>query len=235
MRDLCELTGLSRQTIHYYIREGLLDGGQKTGKNSALYTRAHVDRLRLIQKLKEERFLPLKAIKALLRGGADTYSAEQSAFLAQVRARLGASVHPDLERAEFTSVNDVSAATGADVSDILEAIHQGHLSALTEGDEVLVARRDVWLIELFVQMRALGFTRELGFTVSDLSIYEEAMSQLFAKEAQMALERLGGRPPDEVATMIERALPIIHGFLARYHETRLRDFFEAQDVSTKKP
>ena len=68
MKDLTEATGLERQAIHFYIQQGLLPPGLKTGRNMAWYGEAHLERLRLIQKLQQERFLPLKAIKAIFEG-----------------------------------------------------------------------------------------------------------------------------------------------------------------------
>ena len=35
MKDLCELTGLPRQVIHFYIQQGLVPPGVKTGRNMA--------------------------------------------------------------------------------------------------------------------------------------------------------------------------------------------------------
>ena len=49
MRDLCEATGLDRQAVHFYIQQGLLPPGRKTGRNMAWYTHAHVERLDLIK------------------------------------------------------------------------------------------------------------------------------------------------------------------------------------------
>ena len=66
MRDLCALTGLSRQAIHFYIQQGLLPPGHKTGRNTAFYGPEHVERVNVIRRLQHELFLPLKAIRALL-------------------------------------------------------------------------------------------------------------------------------------------------------------------------
>ncbi|HMY59542.1 MAG TPA: MerR family transcriptional regulator, partial [Pseudomonadota bacterium] len=66
MKDLCARTGLPRQAIHFYIREGLLPEGRKTGRNMAYYGEEHIERIALIRRLQEERFLPLRAIKVVL-------------------------------------------------------------------------------------------------------------------------------------------------------------------------
>jgi DNA-binding transcriptional MerR regulator len=88
MRDLCAMTGLSRQAIHFYIQEGLVPEGTKTGRNMAFYGPEHVERLRIVRRLQEERFLPLKQIRALLDGDADRVGAGQRDLLLEVRAAL---------------------------------------------------------------------------------------------------------------------------------------------------
>src|SRR5688500_20290219 len=90
MRDLCEMTGLSRQAIHFYIQQGLVPEGRKTGRNMAWYGPEHVERLQLVRRLQEERFLPLKAIRALLDGETAPLDPAKRALLPDVGARLDA-------------------------------------------------------------------------------------------------------------------------------------------------
>ena len=66
MRDLEKASGVGRETIRFYIREGLLPEPDKTSPNSARYTDVHVARLKAIKRLQEERFLPLAVIRTLL-------------------------------------------------------------------------------------------------------------------------------------------------------------------------
>jgi AcrR family transcriptional regulator len=47
-------TGVGRNTIYYYIGEGLLPPGQKASATRALYDKSHVDLLREIARLKDE-------------------------------------------------------------------------------------------------------------------------------------------------------------------------------------
>ena len=59
-------TGVGRDTIYFYIREGLLPPAQKASATRSIYYRSHVELLREIVRLKEEG-LSLKAIRARLR------------------------------------------------------------------------------------------------------------------------------------------------------------------------
>lgn len=223
MRDLCEASGLERQAIHFYIQRGLLPPGQKTGRNTARYGDEHVERLRMIRKLKEERFLPLKAIKAILDGHDGAFSPKQRGFLSQVKARLGDPLRSSEAAPDFISIDAAVQATGVEREDIEDAISQGTLAA--SEDRTTISTRDVWMLELFGEMRNLGFTKERGFRVGDVAIYETAMSQLFKAEMAMVTARLEDLPPEQVAGMIERSLPVIHAYLVRSHTERVRDFF----------
>ena len=72
MSELAERSGVSAGTIKHYLREGLLgDGGEivRTSRNMAYYPAEYVERIALIKRLQEERFMPLRVIKGALRGG----------------------------------------------------------------------------------------------------------------------------------------------------------------------
>jgi len=88
MKDLCERTGLPRQVIHFYIQQGLVPEGKKTGRNMAYYGEAHVERILLVRRLQHERFLPLKAIRAILEERDEVFSPAQRGFVDEVKARL---------------------------------------------------------------------------------------------------------------------------------------------------
>jgi DNA-binding transcriptional MerR regulator len=69
MSELADASGVSAGTIKHYLREGLLGGEEeivRTSRNMAWYPAGYVDRIRLIKRLQEERFLPLRLIKELL-------------------------------------------------------------------------------------------------------------------------------------------------------------------------
>src|SRR5438270_5097306 len=71
MSELAEASGVSSGTIKHYLREGLLPEPVKTSRNMAYYPPDFVDRIRLIKRLQEERFMPLKLIKGVLEEDPD--------------------------------------------------------------------------------------------------------------------------------------------------------------------
>ena len=69
MSELADASGVSAGTIKHYLREGLLgagDGIVRTSRNMAWYPPEYVERIRLIKRLQEQRFLPLRLIRELL-------------------------------------------------------------------------------------------------------------------------------------------------------------------------
>ncbi|HZO07060.1 MAG TPA: MerR family transcriptional regulator, partial [Solirubrobacterales bacterium] len=66
MSELAKASGVPVPTIKHYLREGLLPEPVKTSRNMAYYPPEFVERIQLIKRLQETRFMPLKAIKTVL-------------------------------------------------------------------------------------------------------------------------------------------------------------------------
>ncbi len=64
--ELAERAEVPVATVRHYLREGLLPEPVKTSKNMAYYSPEFIDRIRLIKRLQEERFMPLRVIRDAL-------------------------------------------------------------------------------------------------------------------------------------------------------------------------
>ncbi len=223
MKDLSDKTGLPRQVIHFYIKEGLVPEGRKTGRNMAYYGEAHLDRIRLVRKLQHERFLPLKAIRALLDSHEGAFSAAQRRLLGEVQQRLAITAR---SASLPTLAGPILDRNGLDRADLEELAEAGILG-VSQDDKgrPIIAGEDAWILDLWGELRGAGFTREVGFRAADFAIYEEAMTDLLQREAEMLTSRLGHLDPDRVADMVERGMPLVNTFLARFHTAKVRDFF----------
>ena len=222
MKDLCAETGLSRQAIHFYIQAGLLPEGEKTGKNMAWYGPAHVERLRLIRRLQEERFLPLKTIRALLAGETDELPDAQRNLLTEVSTLLPPAV-VGAERG--VPVAEAAARHGVPIAEVERMIELGLLAVRGDGPTREIAADAVRLLDLWRQFRALGFTPERGWTVDDLQPFAAASEALVAHETNLLFERMSDLDPRAVASMIERALPVLHAALIHLHHAAIRAVF----------
>jgi DNA-binding transcriptional MerR regulator len=226
MKDLCDRTGLPRQVIHFYIQQGLLPEGRKTGRNMAYYGEAHLERIKLIRQLQHERFLPLKAIRAVLEEKEDGFTKEQRRLLLDVKHRLGpllASPAPGDEA--LVPLHPLLLRSGVSRDEAEELEKLGMLNVIRKNKRAHIAKDDGWMIELWGEIRNAGFSRALGFRPSDTVLFAETMNAMFAREAGMLKDRLSHLPPGEVALMVERAIPLLNQFLARYHEGLVRKFF----------
>lgn len=225
MKDLCEATGLPRQAIHFYIQQGLLPAGRKTGRNMAWYTEEHLERLHLIKKLQHERFLPLKAIKALFDGEDGVFSPRQHAFLAGVKERLAESLKTSEDRSPTLTPAQIAEQNGIDAEDVERAFELGLVGGARSGGALRIAAADVWIFEVFGRVRALGFTPDLGFSVEDMALYHDAITTLLSEEVRLVSSRLADLPPERVAIMIEEVVPMLDRYIMRLHSTKIREFF----------
>jgi len=161
MSELAESSGVSTGTIKHYLREGLLPEPVKTSRNMAYYPPDFVERIRLIKRLQEQRFLPLKRIKAIL-------------------AAAGDGERPRLSRAEAARRHNVPRR-------VLERLEEiGVLS----GDRGGYEPDDVQIVQAIAGFRSGGWDEAIGFTVYDTLRYREALEPLVREEVRLLLERL---------------------------------------------
>jgi DNA-binding transcriptional MerR regulator len=197
MSELAERSGVSAGTIRYYLREGLLGDGRdivRTSRNMAYYPPSYVQRIELIKRLQEERFMPLRVIKAALREDPERVRA-----LIELEDRI-------LERA----LNGAEERGRVSLKAMRERyeIPRNVLERLADIDVLTPTRggydqEDVKIIEAIASFRAGGYDEALGFTVYDTLRYREALEPLVREEVRALLDRLAGE------VEVERAMEIV--------------------------
>jgi DNA-binding transcriptional MerR regulator len=197
MSELAERSGVSAGTIRYYLREGLLGAGEdvvRTSRNMAYYPPAYVQRIALIKRLQEERFMPLRVIR-----GALADDPERVRALIELEDRI-------LERG-LIGAGDASRVSRKLVQERY-GVPRNVLERLADIGVLTPNRRgygsdDVKIIEAIASFRAGGYDEALGFTVYDTLRYREALEPLVEQEVHALLERLAGEVD------VERALEIV--------------------------
>jgi DNA-binding transcriptional MerR regulator len=90
---LAEAAGVATSTIHYYVQEGLLTPPVRTSRNMAYYHPRCVREIRYIQQLQAKQYLPLSAIKLLLKanqaGQGDAHQVEMRSFVEKIFHPVG--------------------------------------------------------------------------------------------------------------------------------------------------
>ncbi|MGI8660972.1 MAG: MerR family transcriptional regulator [Thermoleophilaceae bacterium] len=200
MRELADRSGVSAGTIKHYLREDLL-GRQheivRTSRNMAYYPVEYVERIRLIKRRQEERFMPLKHIRQVLGRTDDLAQIEKLVDTEGriLRAAVAASERPRTPRKEVLARYELP----ANVLDRLAEV--GAVSPTRAGYDP----DDLQVVEAIVRFRAGGYDETLGFTVYDTVRYREALEPLVREEVRLLLDRLAGEVSDEQAADIIRS------------------------------
>ncbi|HEX6781266.1 MAG TPA: MerR family transcriptional regulator [Solirubrobacterales bacterium] len=207
MGELAEASGVPAPTIKHYLREGLLPEGVKTSRNMAYYPPELVDRIKLIKRLQEERFLPLKAIKTVLDEDPD----RAEAMLALGDQILDRALAGERSR---TSAAEVRKRYGVP-KEVLDRLAE--LEVLTPNSRGY-SPSDVTIIEAISRFRAGGYDEAIGFTVYDTLRYKSAIEELVRLEVDVVMERLAGEvPPERVVAMLEAGAQPLKDLIAALH------------------
>jgi DNA-binding transcriptional MerR regulator len=204
MSELVQRSGVSAGTIKHYLREGLLgseDDVLRTSRNMAYYPEQFVDRVRLIKRLQEERFMPLRVIRDVMAS-----EPERAARVIELEDRileLAAEAEKDPGHPRLSS--DAAQETYDMPRNVLERLEE--LEVLTPNARGY-DRDDVAIIEAISRFRAGGYEEAVGFTVYDTLRYREALAPLVAEEVGVLLARLAGEVD------VERAVEIISSGVA---------------------
>jgi len=197
MSELAERSGVSPGTIRYYLREGLLGAGQdivRTSRNMAYYPPEYVQRIELIKRLQEERFMPLRVIKSALREDPERVRA-----LIELEDRILESALGSAQDRSRVSRKAVQERYGVPRNVLARLADIGVLTPNQRGYD----RDDVKIIEAIASFRAGGYDEALGFTVYDTLRYRDALAPLVREEVRALLDRLAGE------VEVERAMEIV--------------------------
>jgi DNA-binding transcriptional MerR regulator len=197
MSELAERSGVSPGTIRHYLREGLLGEGQdivRTSRNMAYYPPEYVQRIELIKRLQQQRFMPLRVIKGALEEDPERVSA-----LVELEDRILERALIGAESSQRVSMKAVRERYEVP-RNVLERLAE--IGVLTPGRAGYDAD-DVKIIEAIANFRAGGYDEALGFTVYDTLRYRDALAPLVKEEVRALLDRLAG----EVA--VDRAVQIV--------------------------
>jgi DNA-binding transcriptional MerR regulator len=196
MSELAERSGVSAGTIKHYLREGLLGEGDeivRTSRNMAYYPPDYVDRIQLIKRLQEDRFMPLRVIRGMMSS-----EPERTRALIELEDRI---IERAVEQREGERMSAAEARQRYDIPrNVLDRLVElGVLTPTARGYDA----DDVKIIEAVSRFRAGGYDEQLGFTVFDTLRYRAALEPLVAEEVRILLDRLAGE------VEVDRALEII--------------------------
>lgn len=230
MKDLEHATGVGRESIRFYIREGLLPEPERPGRNVAWYDESFVDRIRLIKELQQQRYLPLQVIKAIV-SGATPPSQREVETLGALEGKLlpagDAAVAGKRER-----LSALAKRTALPIEELREL-------AKIESIEIVNASGDQWvegagirLVELWGRFRAAGFTVERGFPTEQVRLYVDVVNLLAREELRRFTRGLTGRVSDaELVRMAEEGIKLGSEVVALLRHAALLRFIASRNVA----
>ena len=164
--QLVKRTGVPKETIHFYIREGLLRKPRKSGVNSAEYNETYVDQIQLIKDLRDNYYLPIPEIKKIIKDFRKQSPSDQA--VSQFHSRF-------FRPADRLFANEIEGrdafrqTTGLGEKWLTRAEEWGVITpeVLADG-EALFSQDDVAIGKLMVDMDHLCFGPKDGFDPEDL-------------------------------------------------------------------
>jgi DNA-binding transcriptional MerR regulator len=164
--ELVKCTGVPKETIHYYIREGVLRKPRKTRKNTADYNKSYVDQIRIIRGLQDNYFLPLSVIKKIIKHQKRQSRSEQSSF--QLQSEYFRPIDKLLSR-EVTGKEAFRKATGIGRKWLTKMEEWGIITAEFREGQPVYSQDDVIIGKLVVDMDRIGFGPRQGYDPERLS------------------------------------------------------------------
>ncbi|MFZ5597027.1 MAG: MerR family transcriptional regulator [Bacillota bacterium] len=163
--EVSSASGVSVQTIHYYLREGLLTSPVKTARNMAYYHPVVVDEIRMIKELQDKRYLPIAVIKTILQARREGQELDHVEEMQSLFQQVFCYPEEEGESADLSEA-DVAAATGLDESALRYLEELRILNPAGKGGKHYDKS----------DLRAAGIVKkllDLGLTPQDLVIYRQ--------------------------------------------------------------
>lgn len=224
IKELIEKTAVSRETIHFYLLEGLLPQPIKTSKNMSWYSQEHVDRLNTIKELQEKHFLPLKAIKAILTNNLEgqSFTQEQEQLIKNIKNKIASS---EIDRtSKEISLTEISKRLRLSKEEIQEMIDIKLITVENIDGIDFIDYQDKEIIEGWVKLKEMGIGSEKVVSPKDFIIIKETVSILFEKELTLLAKKFWGLNYEQALKLINEAIPVINNIFGVMHRKTIRDF-----------
>jgi len=209
MRELEQRTGVNRETIRVYLRQGLLPEPRRSARNVADYGEEHVRGILSIRRLQTEQRLPLASIKRALGGDPSAVPADAD-VLRQIERLVAANLGMDETLVPLSALKTRNPKAESDAR-VLRSI--GAITPHRRSGQLLLSPVDAQLVALWGDMRSAGFTEAHGFNPSVTRIHVQAAEKLAQQEVRAFLAGLAGSdqsPP--AARMVDAALSTMLSF-----------------------
>ncbi|MBI5967193.1 MAG: MerR family transcriptional regulator [Deltaproteobacteria bacterium] len=220
IRDLVQRTRISRETVHYYIREGILPKPRKRGRNIADYDESYVERIRLIKELQDHYFLPLAVIKNILKNQKKSPEAQSLLRLRREYFRPVDQLLPN----EIGGEEAFREATGLGRKWLVKMEEWGIITPEVRDGQKLYSQDDITIGKLIAEMDNIGMGEKDGFDPEALKHYRDLFREIVVMSHKYYMEAtLGKLPSDEFSKRIIQGREIMSVFFYHLYRKLSRD------------
>jgi len=231
--ELIKRTGVTRATIHHYVREGLLPEPEKTSRNMALYDPGCIDRVLLIKGLQSQTRRSLSEVKTLLEDAADHEGIRKLQSMLEVEALRSHSspLSPEGSRSHLT-IKQLSDRTGFPKKE-LDAFHKlGLVNQYEKGRKKFIRPADVAVADALAALAAAGFDDEHGFRPEHAVIYLTALQELLHKEVALFLSKTDAEvDPEDLLEKAELAITRVSPLMLAIRRKLIAELIEAAPIT----
>ena len=212
IRDLVQHTSVSRETVHFYIREGLLPKPLKRGRNIAEYDDSYVERIRFIKELQDRHFLPLAVIKNILKKRKK--SSEWQSLL-NLRKEYFRPIDQFLPN-EISGEEPFLEATGLGRKWLARMEEWKIITPEVRSGQKVYSQDDIALGKLIVEMDNIGLGGREGFDPEALKHFRDKFREIVVMSHKYYFEgALGKLFPEEFSKRVVQGREIMSIFF--YH------------------
>jgi len=207
--ELVKRTGVPKETIHFYIREGLLRKPRKSGVNSAEYGERYVDQIQLIKDLRDNYYLPIPEIKKVVKDFKKQSPSDQA--VSQFYSRFFRPADR-LVAKEVIGREAFRQSTGLGRKWLKKAEEWDVITPENRNGDVVYSPDDLVIGKLMVDMDHLGFGPKDGFDPEDLRQIVEFVKtyvvNVFRKYFESNLEKLTSKEYAEKAGQYQEVISL---------------------------
>jgi DNA-binding transcriptional MerR regulator len=191
LRELVRKTGVPKETIQFYLREGILPKPRKRGRGRAEYSDHYLDLLDLIKDLQEKHFLPLAEIKKVIKKFKKISPSEEHYF--RMQSEFFSPVGYILTQKEVEGEERFSEITGLGLKWLAAAEEWGIIIPEVRDGEKIFSYEDVAIAKVMVEMDKAGAGPKDGFDPEYLRHYKDYLQEMVSKLNKHFADQLYGK------------------------------------------
>jgi DNA-binding transcriptional MerR regulator len=200
LRELVTETGVSTETIQFYLREGVLPKPRKRGRAQADYGKHYIDLIDLIKDLQEKHFLPLAVIKKVIKRLKKISPSEEHYF--RMQSEFFSPVGDLLSQQEVDGEDQFKEITGLGQKWLAKAEDWGIITPEKRNGEKVFSSEDVAIGKVMVEMGRIGMGPKDGFDPEVLRHYKDLLQKTITSFTRQAINQLYEKVSEEERTEI---------------------------------